>query len=201
VTAVIARGLNEPPPPNGACALNASTVASVNRARNNSLNTSGRAVLFAGATVVIALLGMFALGVSLLSGAAVAASIGVVVVMAASLTLLPAFLSLMGPRIGRVGGRQAAREADGTRPAFWLRWVQRVQRRPAVTAIAATALMLALAAPALGLRLASSDAGNDPAGQTTRQDIAERKRLILGLQERLAYVVRDLLGVQRPSPR
>ena len=55
------------------------------------------------------------------------------------------------------------------RPGFWLRWVQRVQRRPAVTAIAATAMMLALAAPALGLRLASSDAGNDPANQTTRQ--------------------------------
>jgi putative drug exporter of the RND superfamily len=141
----------------------------VDQAVAAAINTSGRAVLFAGATVVIALLGMFALGVSLLSGAAVAASIGVVLVMAASLTLLPAFLSLIGPRIGRVGGRQAAREADATRPAFWLRWVQRVQRRPAVTAIAATALMLALAAPALGLRLASSDAGNDPAGQTSRQ--------------------------------
>ena len=141
----------------------------VEQAVEAAINTSGRAVLFAGATVVIALLGMFALGVSLLNGAAVAASIGVVLVMAASLTLLPAFLSLMGPRIGRVRRRRAARETDGTRPTFWLRWVQRVQRRPAVTAIAATALMLALAAPALGLRLASSDAGNDPAGQTTRQ--------------------------------
>ena len=141
----------------------------VEQAVEAAINTSGRAVLFAGATVVIALLGMFALGVSLLNGAAVAASIGVVLVMAASLTLLPAFLGLMGPRIGRVGRRQAARETDGARPAFWLRWVQRVQRRPAMTAIAATAVMLALAAPALGLRLASSDAGNDPAGQTTRQ--------------------------------
>ena len=141
----------------------------VEQAVEAAINTSGRAVLFAGATVVIALLGMFALGVSLLNGAAVAASIGVVLVMAASLTLLPAFLSLMGPRIGRVGRRRAARETDRTRPTFWLRWVQRVQRRPAVTAIAATALMLALAAPALGLRLASSDAGTDPAGQTTRQ--------------------------------
>ena len=144
----------------------------VEQAVESALNTSGRAVLFAGATVVIALLGMFALGVSLLSGAAVAASIGVVLVMSASLTLLPAFLGLMGPRIGRVGARQAARDADATRPAFWLRWVQQIQRRPAVTAIAATTVMLALAAPALGLRLASSDAGNDPAGQTTRQAYA-----------------------------
>jgi RND superfamily putative drug exporter len=141
----------------------------VGQAVEAAINTAGRAVLFAGATVVIALLGMLALGVSLLSGAAVAAAIGVVAVLAASLTLLPALLSLMGPRIGRVSARQAARDADPDRPAFWLRWVQRVQRRPVLTAVAATVLMLVLAAPVLGLRLASSDAGNDPAGQTTRQ--------------------------------
>jgi RND superfamily putative drug exporter len=134
-----------------------------------AINTSGRAVLFAGITVVIALLGMFALGVSLLSGAAVAASIGVVLVLAASLTLLPALLSLIGRRVGEAGGRRSSPQAGPERPGFWLRWVQRVQRRPALTAVAATALMLALAAPALGLRLASSDAGNDPANQTTRQ--------------------------------
>jgi len=139
-----------------------------------ALNTSGRAVLFAGITVVIALLGMFALGVSLLSGAAVAASIGVVLVLGASLTLLPALLSLMGRRIGEVGSRSVLRRrpkpgSQSPRPEFWMRWVQRVQRRPVLTAIAATTVMLALAAPALGLRLASSDAGNDPAGQTTRQ--------------------------------
>jgi RND superfamily putative drug exporter len=134
-----------------------------------ALNTSGRAVLFAGVTVVIALLGMFALGVSLLSGAAVAASIGVVLVLSASLTLLPALLSLTGRRIGETGRRRGGSAAESDGQGFWLRWVQRVQRRPAVTAIAATALMLVLAAPALGLRLASSDAGNDPAGQTTRK--------------------------------
>ena len=134
-----------------------------------AINTSGRAVLFAGVTVVIALLGMFALGVSLLSGAAVAASIGVVLVLAASLTLLPALLSLIGRRVGEAGGRRSRPQAGPERPGFWLRWAQRVQRRPALTAVAATALMLALAAPALGLRLASSDAGNDPASQTTRQ--------------------------------
>jgi RND superfamily putative drug exporter len=141
----------------------------VQQAVEAAINTSGRAVLFAGVTVVIALLGMFALGVSLLNGAAVAASIGVVLVLAASLTLLPALLTLAGRRIGQEGRRQAARATDDTRPGFWLRWVQGVQRRPAATAIAATALMLALAAPALGLRLASSDAGNDPTSATTRQ--------------------------------
>jgi putative drug exporter of the RND superfamily len=133
-----------------------------------AMNTSGRAVLFAGATVVIALLGMFALGVSILDGAAVAAAIGVVLVLTASLTLLPALLSFAGPRIGR-SGRGSADADPGAKPGFWLRWVRQVQRRPALIAVAATAVMLAFAAPALGLRLASSDAGNDPAGHTTRQ--------------------------------
>jgi putative drug exporter of the RND superfamily len=156
----------------------------VEQAVEAAINTSGRAVLFAGVTVVIALLGMFALGVSLLSGAAVAASIGVVLVLFASLTLLPALLSMVGRRVGEAGGRSLVRigrrrvspptqpsgaDANAAPAGFWLRWVQRVQRRPALTAVAAAALMLALAAPALGLRLASSDAGNDPANQTTRQ--------------------------------
>jgi RND superfamily putative drug exporter len=142
----------------------------VRAATEAAMNTSGRAVLFAGVTVVIALLGMFALGVSILNGAAVAAAIGVVLVLSASLTLLPALLSLAGRRIGEAGSRRAAaRASDDGRPGFWMRWVRQVQRRPAVTAIAATALMLALAAPALGLRLGSSDAGNDPTSQTTRQ--------------------------------
>ena len=138
----------------------------VRGAIEGAMNTSGRAVLFAGATVVIALLGMFALGVSLLDGAAVAASIGVVLVLAASLTLLPALLASAGHRIGRAGGARAPR--DG-RPGFWARWVERVQKRPALTAVLATLTMLLLAAPALGLRLASSDAGNDPTSHTTRR--------------------------------
>ncbi len=141
----------------------------VHQAVEAAIDTSGRAVLFAGATVVIALLGMFALGVSLLSGAAVAASIGVVLVLSASLTLLPALLSLVGRRVGEVGLRRRSGEPASDRPGFWLRWVRRVQRRPALTAIAATAVMLVLAAPALGLRLASSDAGNDPSSHTTRK--------------------------------
>jgi RND superfamily putative drug exporter len=141
----------------------------VRAAAEAAMNTAGRAVLFAGATVVIALLGMFALGVSILNGAAVAAAIGVVLVLGASLTLLPALLAIAGRRIGQAGSRRAARAGNESRPGFWLRWARQVQRRPAVTAVAATAVMLVLAAPALGLRLGSSDAGNDPTSQTTRQ--------------------------------
>jgi RND superfamily putative drug exporter len=130
-----------------------------------AMNTAGRAILFAGATVVIALLGMFALGVSFLYGVAIAASLGVLLVLAASLTLLPALLMFTGKRVGRVRQRARAREP---RAGFWLRWVGLIQRRPVWAAVGSTALLLALAAPALGLRLGASDAGNDPATHTTR---------------------------------
>jgi RND superfamily putative drug exporter len=71
-----------------------------------------------------------------------------------------------GKRVGRARSRRSRpREA---RAGFWLRWVGLVQRRPAWAALASTALLLALAAPALGLRLGSSDSGNDSTKQTTR---------------------------------
>src|SRR5438270_495575 len=101
------------------------------------------------------------------TGVGIAAALGVVLVLAASLTLLPALLRLLGRRIGEAGRARAAGPSD--KPGFWARWVTSIQRRPALAAVAATAVMLALAAPALGLRLGASDAGNDPAGQTTRK--------------------------------
>ncbi len=131
-----------------------------------AMNTAGRAILFAGATVVIALLGMFALGVSFLYGVAIAASLGVLLVLAASLTLLPALLMFTGKRVGRTRSRRSRPRKP--RAGFWIRWVGLIQRRPAWAALASTALLLTLAAPALGLRLAASDSGNDPANQTTR---------------------------------
>src|SRR5438445_2377311 len=131
-----------------------------------AMNTAGRAILFAGATVVIALLGMFALGVSFLYGVAIAASLGVLLVLAASLTLLPALLMFTGKRVGR--GRRGRSRAREPRAGFWTRWVGLIQRFPAWAALGSTALLLLLAAPALGLRLGASDSGNDPPKQTTR---------------------------------
>ena len=133
-----------------------------------AMNTAGRAILFAGTTVIIAMLGMFALGVSLLYGAAIAASLGVLLVLAASLTLLPALLMITGNRVGRVRVRRGRADKAG-RLGFWPRWVGFIQRRPALTAIASTVLLLLLAAPALGLRMGSSDAGTNPPNTTTRK--------------------------------
>ncbi len=141
-----------------------------------AMDTAGRAVLFAGATVVIALLGMFALGVSFLYGLAVAAALAVLLVLAASVTLLPALLTFFGRRLGQPGRLSRLirrRPRDGraarSRGGFWPRWIDAIQRHPVLAATAATVFMLTLAAPALWLRLGSSDAGNDPTSNTSRR--------------------------------
>ncbi len=142
-----------------------------------AMDTAGRAVLFAGATVIIALLGQFALGVDFLYGLAVASSLAVLMTMLAALTVLPALLSRFGERIVRRRvGRRAARAAStdrlpggGEPSGFWARWSALIERHPWQGAIAGMAIMLVLASPALALRLGNSDAGNNPSGQTTRQ--------------------------------
>ena len=137
-----------------------------------AMDTAGRAVVFAGITVVIALLGMFALGVSFLYGLAIAASLAVLLVLLASITLLPALLTFFGHKVGQPGrlARLVTRKRKPKRegPGFWARWVGTIQRHPKLAATAALSVMLLLAAPALWLRLGSSDAGNDPASFTTR---------------------------------
>src|SRR5918996_2886999 len=135
-----------------------------------AMGTAGRAVLFAGSTVIIALLGMFLLGVSFLSGLGVAAAIAVLFTMLAALTALPAFLSRYGARVGRGRAARAQRlAADGSGSGFWARWARLVSRHPWPAAMAGLAIMLVIATPALSLRMALSDAGNDPAGTTTRK--------------------------------
>jgi RND superfamily putative drug exporter len=130
-----------------------------------AMDTAGRAVLLAGLTVIVALLGMVALGVSFLTGLAVSSAIAVLITMLATLTLLPALLRVTGKRI-TARGRRAARPA---RPSRWLRWGELIRRRPWTAAIAGTTIMLVIASPILGMRLGLSDAGNDAAGTTTRQ--------------------------------
>ncbi len=135
-----------------------------------AMGTAGRAVLFAGSTVIIALLGMYLLGVSFLNGLAVAAAIAVLFTMLAALTALPAFLARFGGRVGRGRASRAQRlAADGSGNGFWARWARLVSRHPWPAAIAGLAIMLVIATPALSLRMALSDAGNDPAGTTTRK--------------------------------
>jgi putative drug exporter of the RND superfamily len=133
-----------------------------------AMNTAGRSITFAGLTVIIALGGLYAVGVNLLYGVALAASASVLFVLAGSLTLLPAVLSVHGRRVGE-GRHFLRRRTERVKPSRSERWVRTIQRRPLVAAVGATALLLALAAPALGLRLGLADAGTDPSSQTTRK--------------------------------
>jgi putative drug exporter of the RND superfamily len=138
-----------------------------------AIATAGRSVLIAGSTVVISLLGLFAMGLPYLYGAALATIIAVLVVMAAAVTLLPALLALTGRRIERLrvpGLRDRARAAAAIGPqAPAARWSRAVQQRPWTAAVAGALVLLALAAPATGLKLGFPDAGNDAASTTTRR--------------------------------
>jgi RND superfamily putative drug exporter len=134
-----------------------------------AVSTAGRSVLVAGTTVVISLMGLFLMGLSYLQGVAVAATLAVLVVMLASLTLLPALLAALGPRVNRLkvpGTTRRGRRPNGQLAA---RWSRAVQRRPWTAAAVGVALLLAMAAPVTGLRLGFPDAGNDREETTTRQ--------------------------------
>src|SRR3954454_10002094 len=118
-----------------------------------ALDTDGRAVLFAGIVVVIAMLGMMLLGISFLYGPAIAAALSVLVTMTASLTLMPAVLSKIGGRIKPAKNAGGAYQEQG----FAARWSGFVARRPLPVAVLALAVLIALALPALHMRLATSD--------------------------------------------
>jgi len=137
-----------------------------------SVTTAGRSVIIAGCTVVIAVLGLFLTGLPYMYGVALSASFAVLTVMLASITLLPALLSYLGPKVDRLRipflGRGLQTEGDG-RESPAARWSHAVQRRPWTAAIVAGAILLALALPALDMRLGFPDAGNDPSDTMTRQ--------------------------------
>jgi putative drug exporter of the RND superfamily len=133
-----------------------------------AVSTAGRSVLIAGGTVVISVLGLFLMGTSFLGGVAVSASVAVLVVMAAAVTLLPALLAFLGPRVNRLRLPGLGRALHPGRQTTAARWSAMIQRRPWTAAIAGAAVLLALTAPILGLRLGFPDAGNDREGSTTR---------------------------------
>jgi RND superfamily putative drug exporter len=140
-----------------------------------ALNTSGRAVLFAGGTVCISLLGLLTLGLGFLNGLAFAAAITVACTVLAAVTLLPALFGVLGMRVlsrgqrrrqrRRLGPDRAGQAADGQ--GMWARWSRTVPRFPAVIAAAGLAVMIVVSVPVWHLRLGFSDASNDPSSSTT----------------------------------
>jgi RND superfamily putative drug exporter len=148
--------------------------ADVGSAVITAMNTSGRAVLFAGGTVIIALLGMLVLNIGFLTGMAVAAAITVLLTVAAAVTLLPALLAKMGRKVLRRSERartfSPVKSAGSSvkRNGVWASWARVVERRPVVSIVLALVVLIGLAAPAMSLRLGSADASSDRTGSSSR---------------------------------
>ena len=146
---------------------------SIEDAAVNAIDTAGRAVFFAGLTVVIALLGQFALGVSFLYGAAVAATVTVTLTMLASLTLLPALLGFIGPKVLSRRERRRISEsgpqAKSITSGLWYRWSRSIERQTALRAAVSLLVVVVVAIPVFTLQLGLDDAGTDPPSSTTRQ--------------------------------
>ncbi len=138
-----------------------------------ALSTAGRSVLFAGGTVVIALLGLLAVNLPFIDGLAAGTVLAVLMVLTGAVTLLPAMLGFAGHAIDklRIPGLAVRHSgaAQVARDGFWYRWSRTVQRRPWVCGVAALAVLATLAIPLFSMRQAFSDAGNDPGPLTTRQ--------------------------------
>lgn len=139
------------------------------QANVEAMTTAGHSVMVAGATVVIALMGLFLMRLPYLNGVALAASLTVLTVLAATATLLPAVIGLAGRRIDSLKLGRFGRPAKDTERTPGARWARVIDRRPVVALIASLALLVVLATPLTGIRFGLPDAGNDPADTTTRQ--------------------------------
>jgi RND superfamily putative drug exporter len=184
-----------------------------------SAATAGRAVVFAGLTVAISISALAVIGLDFITKLGLGAAITVVTAVAAAVTLLPAILSLLGPRIdkGRIPfTKQRDASSAAAEVSLIARWGRFVTRHAAVSAVAATALIVVLALPVAGVQLGSSDAGSNPPDTTTRKAydllaagfgpgfngpllVAVDQQDEPGAADRLAAAFRDTPGVESVS--
>ena len=141
----------------------------VQESAGRAVATAGQAVVFAGGTVVIAMLGLAVAGVPFVTAAGVAISVIVLIMVVASITLLPAFLGLAGHRINRLGLRRNRARRGATVGSGWQRWGEHVTRNAWAYAIGAAVLLLALAAPVTALHVGIPDDGTLPETRTERR--------------------------------
>jgi RND superfamily putative drug exporter len=184
-----------------------------------AIDTAGRAVVFAGTTVMISVLGLYLMGVAFVQGLAVGTSLTVALVMVASITLLPAVLGFAGRNIDKLSVPGRRTRETHSRQSFWFRWSRLVQRRPWPAFLATLAILGILAVPLLSLRQGFSDTGGNPTSDTTRRayDVLARGfgpgfngPLILAAElpkgtsptalNRLVVAVRHTPGVAAASP-
>ncbi|GIJ60540.1 MMPL family transporter [Virgisporangium aurantiacum] len=187
-----------------------------------TLDTAGRAVLVAGGSVMVSMLGLFAMGLSFMRGASLVTILAVFVVMVASMTLFPALLGYLGRHVDRlrlpIGRRRTEVAVNGhVEPSRgWLAWSGLIERHRLLAAGAGVAILLALAAPFLGVRFGFPDAGNAQAETSGRQAYDMQTAafgpgangpLVLVMENptdaaltRLSQAVKDTTGVAAVAP-
>ncbi len=137
-----------------------------------AVGTAGSAVLFAGVTVIIALLGLLVVGIPFLSVMGIGAAFAVLVAIGVATTLLPAFLGLLKGRMAPKPGSRAHRRAvagEDAKPTAGIRWVRGVLKHPVLATVGVLAVLGTLAVPALQLQLSLPDNGSEPEGSTQRE--------------------------------
>ena len=142
--------------------------------------TAGQAVVVAGGTVVVAILGLQLAGIPFVAALGYSASLVVAIAVVVAITLMPALLGFAGPRVLAKSHRRAAEDAAqatasgdsieiGTGHSGWVRWAHWVAHHPWRSSISATIVLLVLAIPVLDMRLGQADAGTDPTSTTHRR--------------------------------
>ena len=134
-----------------------------------STATSGGAVVFAGSTVIVALVSLLASGIPLVGAMGCAAAVAVVVAVLAAITLLPALLGALGPKIHSLRVKLGRTHPDDHKPHGWARWARGVASRPWRSLIAGCLVLAVVAIPTLDLQLGSSDNGELPTDTTARK--------------------------------
>ena len=141
----------------------------VPEAAGRAVATAGQAVIFAGGTVVVAILGLAVAGIPFMTAAGIATSVIVLIMVTASVTVLPAFLGLAGHRIDKVRFRRSGTGVPtGVSPA-WERWGTHVSKHAWAYMVGVVAFLLALTAPVLALQLGFPDEGTLPESRTERR--------------------------------
>ncbi len=138
-------------------------------AAGTAIATAGQAVLFAGTTVVIAILGLVIAGLPAITAMGIAIAVIVVAAMLAAVTLLPGLLGLVGTRIDTLSVRRRSKTAKAAHETLSGRWAHRVGRRPGRYVLASLLALCVLAVPAAGMRVGLADDGNAAADRTERK--------------------------------
>lgn len=134
-----------------------------------ALSTAGRSVLVAGATVIVAILSLYLIGIPFVSALGLASAITVATTLLAAVTLLPALLAVFGAKLDRFRVRRLRFDHGTGRASGWHRWTGHVQRRPWPYLLASAAVLIAMALPLLSLRLGTADGGSAAEDSTERR--------------------------------